>query len=228
MAVESELLLTEYLLNFEEDNDEECSFETEAISSGVECSDDEDSCTLSVLKETLKAKPKKPVSVPDTNIPHTNIQDSEDTNKPVSKNIDRRERKRMQSKEYRKKRSIKIKSTMEECEHLKEVNKNLTEKNEEMEKTILDLEKQVKYLENVIANESTLSTVLGTIANLSGLSFGMNPLKTMSQKRKRVEGVNDENEPQTKKQNNGGMCLHLKPGRMTLEFCPECNESAKC
>ena len=227
MAAACDLLLTEYLLNFEDENDNECSFATEGFSSGIECSDDEDKCSLAAIKETIKASPKKaPVK--------------QKTEKPTAekgrlshkltheRTAEDKERDRLRSWEYRQRRSKKMKTTEEECRQLKETNKALNEKNIELDKKVLDLEKQIEYLENVIANESGLSSVLGAIAKNSGIPFNNNPVFPMNlQKRKRADSVNDENEPLVKKkQSNGGVCLHLKPGGMSLEFCRECDVNA--
>ena len=319
MAAESDLLLTEYLLNFEDENAEECSFETEGFSSGVEYSEDEDlrslsslketlktkkntikkttneptgdkcsfetegfslevghedPCSLSPLKETLKTKKntiKQTVNEPTgdkcsfetegfssgeeysededvsslsslkethkTSLQKTTIKQT--ANKPTGdkprrrkkyklaheKTVEEKEKDRIRSLEYRKRKMSKIKTTEDECKQLKETNTALNEKNVELGEKVSSLEKQIEYLENVIANQSALSSVLGAITKHSGLSFNNNPLRVNSLKRKRVHNENDENEPQ-KKQSSGGVCLHLTAGRMSLEFCRECDVNA--
>ncbi len=274
MAAESDLLLTEYLLNFEDENAEECSFETEGFSSGVEYSEDEDLCSLSSLKETLKTKKntiKQTANEPtgdkfsfETEGFSSGEEYSEDddvsslsslkethktspqkttikqtANKPTGdkprrrkkyklaheKTVEEKEKDRIRSLEYRKRKMSKIKTTEDECKQLKETNTALNEKNVELGEKVSSLEKQIEYLENVIANQSALSSVLGAITKHSGLSFNNNPLRVNSLKRKRVHNENDENEPQ-KKQSSGGVCLHLTAGRMSLEFCRECDVNA--
>ena len=217
MTANNELLLTECLLNFEHEDAEECSFETEGFSSGAELSDDED--LLSSVKETLNdhkksaknkaAKLKRAESKPTENL----------------REAERRRKTRLRSKDYRKRRADYLKSTEAECGQLRETNIVINDKNIELGKKISNLEKQVEYLEKVIANESALSAVLGTIAKHSGLSFNNNPLGINSLKRKRVDNVNDENEPETKR-SSGGVCVHLTPGGMSLEFCRECDLNA--
>jgi hypothetical protein len=222
MAAESELLLTEYLLNFEDENDEECSFETEGFSSDFECSEDEDVCSLSSLKETLKTNPKKTSTKQNANKP-TAVKSQ---NKLAhEKTAEEKEKDRVRSQEYRQRKSNKIQSTEKECKQLKETNKTLNDKNIELGEKVSSLEKQIEYLEKVIANESALSAVLGAITKHSGLSFNNNPLQVNSLKRKRGDGEKDESEPQTK-HSNGGVCLHLTPQRMSLEFCRECDVNA--
>ena len=217
MTANNELLLTECLLNFEHEDAEECSFETEGFSSGAELSDDED--LLSSVKETLNdhkksaknkaAKLKRAESKPTEN----------------QREAERRRKTRLRSKNYRKRRADYLKSTEAECGQLRETNIVLNDKNIELGKKISNLEKQVEYLEKVIANESALSAVLGTIIKHSGLSFNNNPLGINSLKRKRVNNVNDENEPETKRSSDG-VCVHLTPGGMSLEFCRECDLNA--
>ena len=218
MTANNELLLTECLLNFEHENAEECSFETEGFSSGAELSDDED--LLSSVKETLNDHKKSA-----KNKAAKLKKKAESKSTENQKEAERRKKTRLRSKNYRKRRADYLKSTEAERAQLRETNIILNDKNIELGKKISNLEKQVEYLEKVIANESALSAVLGAIAKHSGLSFSNNPLGINSLKRKRVDGVNDENEPETKRL-NGGVCVHVTPGGMSLEFCRECDLNA--
>jgi hypothetical protein len=231
MAADSELLLTEYLLNFEDQNDNECSFETEGFSSGVECSDDEDACSLYSLKETLKTTPKKG-AVEQSTRKSTTARSSRSNKLVQKKTVDKIEARRLRMVEYRRRKSKQAKTTEAECQQLKETNKALNEKNIELDRKVSFLEKQIEYLEKVLTNGSVLSTVLGSIAKNAGVVFNNNPvLPANSLKRKRTDGVNDENEPEMKKssgakESSGGVCLHLTPGGMSLEFCRECDVNA--
>ncbi|XP_028409845.1 E3 ubiquitin-protein ligase BRE1-like [Dendronephthya gigantea] len=250
MTEESELLLTDYLLNFDED--EESAFKTECLSSGVDCSEDEEECSLSLLKENLKNSPKKS--------PSKQITPKHCGNKKRQQTLEKKERDRMRSVAYRKKRTEQFNASKEECKELRESNqslngkvellieknKSLTEKNEsltekneilaekneilaeknvKLDENVSSLQKQIEYLEKVISNQSALSAVLGAIKKHSGLTFNNHALQVNSLKRKRVENDSDENGQQVR-QLNGGVCVHLTSGRMSLEFCRECDMNA--
>ena len=216
--VSSELLLTDYLLNFVEECASDGFEEEEARLSGVESNInndvDEESCPLSSLKRSIKTKPE-------TNTTGNSVK--------KQKNAPDRARKRsslaLRSREYRARKAQRIKATEEECKQLKESNKALNEKNTELGERVSTLEKQIEYLEKVLENETALAAVLGAVNKHSGVSFQKNPLQ-MLKKRKRIENVHDENAPQ--RSSNGGVCLHLTPGRMSLEFCRECDVNAGC
>lgn len=211
MAMHSDLLLTEYLLNFDEENSSVDSCEIN--SSGKES--DEDlwlpSSTIENGESCHEKAPKK-----------ATVKNSVDKRKP-EQTAEKREKDRLRAARNRKRRNDKIKSTEEELHKLKEINKTLNDKNIELGDKVSSLEEQIQYLKNVIENGSPLSAILGAVIKHSGLSFSNSSLKVNFQKRKRANS--DENEPQRKK-SNGGMCLHLTPGRMSLEFCQECDENA--
>lgn len=243
MASESELLLTDYLLNFEDDD--ECSFRTECLSSGVDCSEDEEECSLSSLKENLKNSPKKSPSKQTTQ--------KRSGNKKRQQTVEKRERERLRSIAYRKRRTDQFNASKKECKELTETNKSLTEKsksltekneslikknesltekiesltenNVKLDEKVSSLQKQIEYLEKVIVNQSSLSAVLGAIKNHSGLTFDNHSLQVNSLKRKRDKNDSDENRRQVK-QLNGGVCVHLTPDRMSIEFCTECDANA--
>ena len=220
MAFQSELLLTEYLLNFEDESAEECSLETNGFSSVVESSDEE--YLLSTVKETLNSPKKSPKKKAAKKKAASKPTENKSDPKRQSE-TEKKERKRVTSKAYRKKKSDYLKSTEAECLQLRETNKVLNETNIELDEKLSSLEKQVENLEKIIANETSLSAVLGAITKHSGLSFKNNPPGINSLKRKR--GVNGENEPETKR-SNGGVCVHLTPGAMSVEFCRECDLNA--
>ena len=223
MAFQSELLLTEYLLNFEDESAEECSLETDGFSSGMELSDDEEDL-LSTVKETLNSPKKSPKKKAAKKKAASKPTDNRSDPKRQSE-TEKKEKKRVSSKAYRKKKLDYLKSTEAECLQLRETNKVLNETNIELDEKVSSLEKQVEHLEKIIANETSLLAVLGAITKHSGLSFKNNPLGINSLKRKRVDGANDENEPEMKRL-NGGVCVHVTPGGMSLEFCRECDLNA--
>lgn len=255
-GVNCELFLTDYLLNFEEENP--CVSYDDG-SSGVECSDNEEDCSLASLKKSLgkttTEKPKKDCSVtgklstvaagsvtvktepvlasvtvktePDKGFHEEEPEEYED-----EKVSERKEKDRVRSRFYRAQKNQRIRKIEEENTELRENNKALSEKNTALTEKISFLEEQVGYLEGVVANGSALSAILNTLKEHSGLEFHKNPMRSNSMKRKREDsGEKDENEITKKNSSslptkNGGICLHLAPGRMSLEFCQLCHKSS--
>ena len=241
-----ELLLTDYLLNFGEEtsNGEECY--GGGFSSGVECGSDNEDCSLASLKKSLK-KTKKDCSETgkfsrgsgkndergkgdDSSVCVKNDTEiNKDSSKPKMSD-EKKEKERVRSVNYRIQRTQKIKRLEKESLELKGSNKLLSDKNLALNERISALEGQVEYLESVIANESALSTILNTLTEHSGLEFQRNSLRLNSLKRKRqdCDDIQDENAA-VKKSNhskNGGVCLHIATGRVSLEFCRECHKNS--
>ena len=236
-----ELLLTDYLLNFgdETSNGEDCY--GGGFLSGVECGSDNEDCSLASLKKSL-TKTKKGGSETgkfsrgsekndergkgdDSSVRVKNETEIyEDSSKPKMSD-EKKEKERVRSVNYRIQRMQKIKRLEKESVELKGSNKLLSDKNLALNERISALEGQVEYLESVIANGSALSTILNTLTEHSGLEFQRNSLK---RKRQDCEDIQDENAA-VKKNNhpkNGGVCLHIAPGRVSLEFCRECHKNS--
>lgn len=243
-SADYELFLTDYLLNFEENSRDAGYFEG---SSGVECHSDNENCSLASLKKSLE-QTKKSSRV--TGKFPTGSGKNKERGKGVDSNVevgeeaarcssngqiildpeDRRERERVRCVNYRIQRAERIKRLEKDSVELTESNRVLSDKNQALNERISALEDQVEYLERVLVNESSLSSILNTITEHSGLKIQGNSLLN-SQKRKRQD-IDDENAMTAKKNNysaspkSGGVCLHLAPGRVSLEFCQECHKSS--
>ena len=247
IKADPELFLTDYLLNFGEESTRQCYYD--GCSSGVECSDNEDDCTLASLKESLKKAKndcdqdgKSPISgdnnecfkVVSSSVPVKN--EAEKMNSLLSKQDKVNQRKARDKARAARNRFLKTqrqKRLEEECVELRESKKILTEKNMALHEKISELEEQVEYLESVIANESALSTILNTLSEHSGLQFQRNSLRLNSLKRKREDNTDVKDGNDVKKENhgtlspkNGGVCVHIAPGRMSLAFCQECHKNS--
>ena len=94
------------------------------------------------------------------------------------------------------------------------------------------LENEVDYLRNVLANQSTLASLIKNIPNTPGVNL------TCSFSRKRPnEVIEDPSEGTSNKrpkrgsnttgpQKSGGICLHVSDGAVSLEFCAQCSQQA--
>ena len=93
------------------------------------------------------------------------------------------------------------------------------------------LENEVDYLKSVLANQSTLASL---IKNIPGTP-GVNLTTSFSRKRpnettgesssssppKRAKRGSESNAPKS-----GGVCLHVSKGAVSLEFCAQCSQQA--
>jgi hypothetical protein len=122
---------------------------------------------------------------------------------------------------------------------------------EEMESTVASLQKELAYMKAVLANQSTISSLLRNIHQTPGVtmktSFSAKGAKTVDEgKRRAVIAANrrlieKENEcdsdeegevsPKRRKLDHdyavpAGVCLHVSNKEVSLEFCSSCSESA--
>lgn len=157
------------------------------------------------------------------------------------------------AREQRQKKKNYVKTLEETVQSLKEENAALKKSSVQLSKSINELSNEVKYLKSVLANESTLSSLLANLPLVSNSSSLAIPLNSSGRKRKhfkRVETSDDDSEidvestpkkaskhdhsygclQQQKKKNVGeqsaGICLHLTNNHVSVEFCPTCNSKS--
>lgn len=164
--------------------------------------------------------------------------------------IDRNRKNAIAARENRQKKKKYVEGLENEVGKLKEENKTLKTRNESMSNMILKLSDEVKYLRSVLANESTISLLLKSVAATPGISLtsslaqssagnkketAMEKKKsqyiTRSRKRQSVEEQSsDVVEPSPSKKacrsNPGGVCLHVNSGKVSLELCARCEKKA--
>lgn len=163
--------------------------------------------------------------------------------------IDRNRKNAIAARENRQKKKKYVEGLENEVGKLKDENKTLKTRNDSMSNMILKLSDEVKYLRSVLANESTISLLLKSIAATPGISLRSSLVQssagnkeetatekksqyiTRSRKRQSVEEQSsDVVEPSPSKKacrsNPGGVCLHVNSGKVSLELCARCEKKA--
>lgn len=91
------------------------------------------------------------------------------------------------------------------------------------------LETEVAYLRSVLANQSTLATLIKNIPGIPGVNLTTS-LTTMPRKRPcENPGKTSSTSPSAKRSRNdslrhsGGVCLHVSKEKVSLEFCSQCS-----
>lgn len=129
-----------------------------------------------------------------------------------------------QAKINREKKKAYIKSLEDEVDSLKTDNSNLTGRLNKMENHKNALEEEVAYLKNVLANQSTLSSLLMNIPNANV------KLSSSFLLRKRSADHDHDYQLQTKsakKSKMAGVCLHVENENVSLEFCASCSRNSQ-
>ena len=114
---------------------------------------------------------------------------------------------------------------------LKYENKKLTDDRCSLTKEADSLREEVRYLRNVLANQSTLSSLLKNIPNVSGLSFVGGKLTSDITAPKRKPSVDDETirtkqrrvATDPEESSTSGICLHVSQSRVSMELCASCS-----
>lgn len=129
---------------------------------------------------------------------------------------------------------IKKKKYMEDLEKeksgLKTENVILKTKCGELEASVRRLTAEVQYLRSVLANESTLSSLIQNIPDAPGVSL----TSSFSRKRPLKDSVNNtgsdrrakKSKPSSDEPVTGGVCLHVSKSVVSLEFCATCSQQA--
>ena len=130
------------------------------------------------------------------------------------------------AKQNREKKKLYMSSLENEAATLKAEMTVLKQKNKDLESCNARLKKEVSYLKAVLANQSTLSSLLAKIPTTEGVhltsSFNRGKRATRS-------GDDDLCASLSKKrakfdeQMTAGVCLHVANDRVSLEFCAECS-----
>ena len=203
-----------------------------------------DSRTLSVLNRTTKA----------------NVQFAKGEGKKLSDDaeqaiFEKNKRNAIAARENRQKKKKYVEGLENDVAKLKEENKTLKTRNESMSKIVIKLSDEVKYLRSVLANESTISLLLKSVATTPGISLtssltqssGRKGEETDRESTNRKEGEQQYVTRSRKRQSDaqqsgdvvdaapskksrgttpGGVCLHVNNGKVSLELCAKCEKKA--
>ena len=120
----------------------------------------------------------------------------------------------------------------EQVESLTAENKSLSEKCRGLEGHVSDLKQEVVYLKSVLANQSSLSSILRGLPGIKGVSVQSSLSSTAGSKRQRSSAT-EEVPLQLKKvmksectESSGGICLHVAGEVASLELCSRCSLAA--
>lgn len=162
--------------------------------------------------------------------------------------VERNRKNAIAAKENREKKKKYVEGLENTVTDLKEENKTLKAKNESLTSIMKKLADEVKYLRNVLANESTISLLLKSVAATPGISLSSSLVQstqsqdtekesdtkeeegryvTRSRKRRSDEGVEDAPSKRKRSNSSGGVCLHVRGGKVSLELCSKCERKAR-
>lgn len=151
------------------------------------------------------------------------------------------------ARENRQKKKKYVEGLENDVTKLKEENKTLKTRNESMATMIRKLSDEVKYLRSVLANESTISLLLKSVASTPGISLSSSLMQSSGSegnekendkqeereyvtrsKKKRSGDILEGTAPgkRTRSSSSGGVCLHVNNGKVSLELCAKCERKA--
>ena len=160
-----------------------------------------------VLYEEAKSKPIKHRKEPD-----------------IVESKDRSVRNAINARVNRQKHKLYVDGLEAEVEELKKANQDLEQKYQGSIDKMADMQNHIKYLENVIANDISISNILNKLGTVENVKLS----SSISRKRKLTtdsDTAMDLSEPATKV--SGGVCLHVDKNNVSIEFCEKCAEKAQ-
>ena len=183
-----------------------------------------------------KASPKMPVKAP--------------VGKKATDNNDEYERSKKNAenaRENRRKKKLYIEGLEKEVGQLRNEKNVLLEKSNRLEKKADELQTEVDYLKSILANQSMLSTLIGNVSKTPGISLSTsfcssrklkgnngdcekeNTVSTRSRKRAQDSqpATNAKRARGSAAESGGGICLHVKQSKVSLEFCQHCSKMAQ-
>lgn len=174
------------------------------------------------------ALPKATSPKPVANMHEPKVKLYQDGQKLSNGQIERNRKNAIAARANRQKKKEYMNGLEEQVDSLKSENKTLSERCKELEGTVSDLEQEVVYLKSVLANQSSLSSILRGLPDVKGVSI-KSPFITTGNKRRRMDA---EDGSDTKKVMSdlpgasGGICLHIAGEVASLELCPQCSLAA--
>ncbi|KAK2143157.1 hypothetical protein LSH36_872g01001 [Paralvinella palmiformis] len=134
----------------------------------------------------------------------------------------------LQAKINREKKKAYITSLEKQVAELSKDNGRLQGRTSKLQKERDLLSEEVTYLRSVIANQSTLSKLLGNITDVKSLSL---TTSFSAEKRSFAEdhnyGQSSVKRPKSSAPISGGVCLHVENENVSLEFCSSCARMAR-
>lgn len=136
--------------------------------------------------------------------------------------IDKNRKNAMQAKMNRERKKAYVAQLEKETKELRDENITVKTELQNLKEEKCSMQEEINYLQNVIANQSTLSTLL---KNIGATSLSLTASFTKDRKREREE--EQETAKKVKYQPpGGGVCLHVENKNVSLEFCSRCSQMA--
>lgn len=163
-----------------------------------------------------------------------------------------RKRNAEKARENRKNKKIYLHGLEKEVAQLRLEKTALTGKSLRLERRVNELQEEVDYLNSIVANQSMLSKLLERVSVTPGISLSTSfcssrqPTQADSEsqkentactRRSRKRGCTSQefqksnqetaNNKKRRKGGSGGVCLHVKENKVSLEFCHKCSKKAE-
>ena len=162
-----------------------------------------------VLYEEAKSKPIKHRKEPD-----------------IVETKDRSVRNAINARVNRQKHKLYVDGLEQEVEDLKVAKQTLEDKHRETLERMAEMQSRIKYLENVIANDTTISSVLSSLGTVNSLRISSSIIR----KRKHSADTTNHESPSSSSgppaKIPAGVCVHIDKDNVSVEFCEKCAENA--
>ena len=103
------------------------------------------------------------------------------------------------------------------CDKLSSDNDRLESDNEKLRHRVTTLEEEVYYLKSILANESSLATVLSGLHNVGHLRFSSSFDASKNAKNHVTSSPNQL-------EVSGGVCLHVDGNEVSMQMCTKCSQ----
>ena len=138
--------------------------------------------------------------------------------------IEERNRKNaIQAKMNRERKKAYISSLEDEIKDLKTENDELREGQDKLRNANRALEDEVMYLKSVLANQSSLSSLLKNIPNVKDVRL----TSSFSHRKRSADLDHDYEMPSKRTKKTAGVCLHVDSNNVSLEFCAQCSRRSQ-
>ena len=171
--------------------------------------------------------------------------------------VDKSRKNAENARENRRKKKIYIEGLEKEVGQLRSERNTLMGKSNQLEKKVDELENEVDYLKSILANQSMLSKLISNVSKMPGVSLSTSFCSSRKSSLKDNKSSLKDNNVECEKENTvstrsssrkracdsqpatiakrgrggtiatGGVCLHVKQSKVSIEFCHHCSKMAQ-
>ena len=159
------------------------------------------------------------------------------------------------ARENRRKKKAYVEGLEKEVGQLRNEKNVLMGKSNKLEAKVNKLENEVDYLKSILANQSMLSKLIENVSKTPGISLSTSFCSSRESSLKADKGLLQDNDIEGEKENtvatrsssrkrvsdsqpatsakrgrgssSGGVCLHVRQSKVSLEFCSHCSKMAE-